>query len=163
MDLGVQRGSERVLCCLADRLRKQLEEDSIDRTLRFLTCVVLERIFLVGKRLLSYGFPPRKGGSEAAPVFVPFFAPGEVTPPIFAKKLLAPISRRQGHSSKGNFVRFSRSRTAALDLYHDDASLTSHAQGTHGGCFSNGLARDGALCAISGTTLRSMDAWVVER
>ena len=33
VDLGVQRGSERVLCCLADRLRKQLEEDSIDRTL----------------------------------------------------------------------------------------------------------------------------------
>ena len=63
----------------------------------------------------------------------------------------------------GNFVTFSRSRTAALDLYHDDASLTSYAQGTHGGCFSNGLARDGALYSISGTTLRSMDAWVVER
>ena len=63
----------------------------------------------------------------------------------------------------GNFVTFSRSRTAALDLYHDDASLTSYAQGTHGGCFSNSLARDGALYSISGTTLRSMDAWVVER
>ena len=31
VDLGVQRGSERVLCCFADRLHAQVAEDSADR------------------------------------------------------------------------------------------------------------------------------------
>lgn len=60
VDLGVQRGSERVLCCLADRLRKQLEEDSIDRTLG------------LKQPALCFGavfWGVKRQGSEAAPFF----------------------------------------------------------------------------------------------
>ena len=67
VDLGVQRGAERVLCCLADRLRGQVQETSPDRqelchltftitlqTLRRMLKAPTDDVFRTALRVLSH-------------------------------------------------------------------------------------------------------------
>ena len=64
VDLGVQRGSERVLCCLADRLHAQLAEDSADRRWphprELFSLKVWYTSIYIYKSIGSWSFPPSK-------------------------------------------------------------------------------------------------------